>query len=266
MVGSIGFLGTGAITQAVVTGLCTAEQQTPEIVVSPRNAGRATALSERFDRVSIARDNQALIDASDVVCLALRPDMASPLIEDLRFRPDQRIVSFISTLSLADLRPLVEPASTICRMVPLPPVADHLGPVVLCPPQKEIAALFSGIGTLVQVETEAQLHALWATTAMMAPFFGFLGHISGWLEGKQVEPEQARRYVGSMVHALAVTGKNDAERGFAALVAEHSTPQGLNEQALRELERTNWGDSIAKVLDLIEDRLNGRADFSDSLG
>lgn len=264
MMGSIGFLGTGAISQAVVMGLCKdARHAALPITVSPRNAERAAALTERFPQVTVASDNQALVDACDTVCIALHPDGANALIADLRFREDQRIVSFISTLSLADLRPLVAPAATICRMVPLPPVAEHLGPVVLCPPQEQVAALFDGMGTLVQVEREDQLTALLTTTAMMAPFFGFSGHISDWLERQRVEPGQARCYVGAMLHALAVTGKNEAERGFDKLIAEHSTSQGINEQALRELERSVWGGAIAGVLDLIQDRLNGRATFDD---
>ena len=266
MVGSVGFLGTGAITEAVVIGLCTQDgRDAPPILVSPRNADRAAALAQRFPKVTVASDNQVLVDASDILCLALHPDAAEAIIADLRFREDQKVVSFISPLSLAELRPLVAPAATICRMVPLPPAAEHLGPVALCPPQAEIAALFEGIGTLVQVEREEQLKALLATTAMMAPFFGFLDHIADWLERQQVEPEEARRYVGAMLHALAVTGKAEAERGFAKLIIEHSTAEGLNEQALRELERAGWGSAVAAVLDLIQERLNGRATFGDGV-
>ncbi len=70
-------------------------------------------------------------------------------------------------------------------MVPLPPVADHLGPIALCPPDRKIAALFGGIGTVTEIDTEEQLHALWTVTAMMAPYFGFLQQMSAWLEARK---------------------------------------------------------------------------------
>jgi len=259
--GRIGFIGTGAITEAVVTGLCTLPDPPSRIEVSPRNVVRARALSEKFQRVSVAPDNQSVINASDVVCLAIRPDIAPTLLRELRFRKDQQIVSFIATLSIDDVRTLVAPATQVCRMVPLPAVAHHLGPVALCPPNQDIAALFGGIGTLTQVSDETQLHALWAITSMMAPFFGLLKQMSEWLEERNIEPEQARQYVASMIHAVSVTGKEVTNCDFGDLIAEHSTPQGLNEQALRELQSAGGCALISKVLTLIEKRLNGKVDF-----
>lgn len=262
---TIGFIGTGAITEAVVTGLCTLTEAPSKIEVSPRNAERAQRLSETFEQVSVAPDNQAVVDRSDVVCLAVRPDAACDVFRALRYRKDQLVVSFVSTLSIDDVTALVEPATQVCRMVPLPAVAKHLGPIALFPPNPDIAALFGGIGTLAQVDKEEQLHSLWAITAMMAPFFGFLNEMSEWLEEREIEPKEARQYVASMIHAMAVTGKSAANRGFETLVVEHSTPQGLNEQALRELRRAGWGRLISEVLTLVEQRLNGQADFESSI-
>jgi pyrroline-5-carboxylate reductase len=263
---TIGFIGTGAITQAVVTGLCTLEAPPARIWVSPRNAARAKALSETFPRVSVAADNQSLLEESETVCLAVRPDIAEQLLKELRFRADQRIVSFIAMVSMARLNDLVAPATRVCRMVPLPAVAEHLGPVALCPPDESVAALFGGLGTLVQVEDEARLHALWATTSMMAPFFGALKLMSAWLEERQIAPEQARRYVASMIHALSVTGMAAEEEDFERLIVDHSTPRGLNEQALRELEDAGCYARLSEVLTLIEKRLNGRADIDSRIG
>lgn len=262
---NIGFIGTGAITEAVVTGLCTLAKPPSWIEVSPRNVERARTLSDKFQRVSVAPDNQSVINASDVVCLAVRPDIAPTLLRELRFREDQHIVSFIATISIDDMRALVAPATQVCRMVPLPPVANHLGPVALCPPNQDIAAIFGGIGTLTQVSDEAQLHALWATTSMMAPFFSLLNQMSAWLEERGIEPEQARQYVASLIHALSVTGKEATNSDFKDLIVEHSTPQGLNEQALRELQNAGWCALISGVLSLIEKRLNGGADFDSGI-
>jgi pyrroline-5-carboxylate reductase len=257
----IGFVGTGTITEAVVTGLCTLPDPPPRITVSPRNAERARLLAERFERVTVAPDNQSVVDASDVVCLAVLPEIAPSVLGELRFREGQTMVSFVATLSLDELREGIAPATQVCRMVPLPPIADHLGPVILCPPDEAIAKLFGGLGTLTQVEEEEQLRVLWTTTAMMAPFFALLNRMAAWLEARDIEPQEARRYVGSMIHALSVTGKQAGDGGFEPLIVEHSTPRGLNEQALRELDNAGWGALVPEVLTLIEKRLAGLADF-----
>jgi pyrroline-5-carboxylate reductase len=48
-----GVLGVGAIAEAIVTGACAADHP-PTVLLSPRNAARATALSERFASVGVA--------------------------------------------------------------------------------------------------------------------------------------------------------------------------------------------------------------------
>ena len=258
---TIGFIGTGAITEAVVSGLCRLAEPPARITISPRNAARAESLSGRFAKVSVAADNQSVVDASDVVCIAVPAKVGTAVLGELRFRERQSIVSFLAMIPIVEMQGYVAPARQICRMVPLPPVANHLGPIVLCPPNEEIATLFGGIGTLVEVDDEERLLTLWTVTAMMAPFFGLSHQVSAWLEARNIEPRQARLYVGSMIHALSVTGKQEGEVGFEQLIDDHSTPKGLNEQALRELTRAGWLALVPKVLRLIEERLHGRANF-----
>ena len=257
----LGFIGTGTITTAVVTGLCTADRTPEHVLVSPRNAARAAALAEAFPQVTVAQDNQEVINGSDWVFLAVLPKMAREVLSPLRFRSDQRIVSLIATLSAAELEELVAPASTIVRIVPLPPVARHLGPIVLCPPDPEVAELLNRIGSAVEVENESQLYALWSVTALMAPYFALLGRTTHWLADQGVDAAASSRYVGAMFHGLAVFGAEAGVAGFDPLTKEHQTPGGLNEQALRELSAAGWYDQLGAVLDKILARLEGQLTY-----
>ena len=82
----IGFVGTGTITVAVVTGLCSAEDAADlQITVSPRNQENAAGLCSRFPlQVTIARDNQEVLDNSDIVCIAIIPAQAQDVLSGLR--------------------------------------------------------------------------------------------------------------------------------------------------------------------------------------
>lgn len=260
----VGFVGTGAISEAVVIGLCGLDNPPEEIIVSPRNAARAKMLAGRFSQVRIAGDNQGVVDGCDTVCLAVRPDVAEEIVGGLKFRAGQQIISIVAIVSLARWAQIVAPATDIVRMVPLPPIANHRGPIAMCPPNDKVAAVFGQMGALSQVETEDQMHALAAVTAMMGSYFGLMNHMARWLESRDVSPDAAQAYIASMCLALAQTGA-EAQLDFAELIVEHSTPGGLNEQALRELDRAGWGQSILKVLDLVEDRMNGKADFDSTL-
>jgi len=261
----VGFVGVGAIAEALITGMCAGGEQRAHFLVSPRNADIAKGLAQRYSFVTVAADNQAVIDGSDIIFLAIRPQVAADVLTPLRFRGDQRIVSLIATLDVARLRPLVAPAVAILRAAPLPAVARRMGALTLYPPVAEIASLLDGLGQLVQLESEEDLDAFWAATSLMGSYFGLLDEVAGWLSRRNLDDDQVRPFVAAMFHAVAATGEAHAMDGFDKLVNEHSTRGGLNEQAYRELKAAGWTRLISETLDLIHARIRGRATFADQL-
>src|SRR5690349_13221878 len=116
---TLGIIGTGTMASAVVEGLRSAGDSS-SILLSPRNAITASALAERFPGVAVSSSNQEVLDHSDTVLLAVRPQVAENVLSVLRFRPDQQILSIIAIFDLERLRALVSPARRIVRAVPLP--------------------------------------------------------------------------------------------------------------------------------------------------
>ena len=261
----VGFIGVGTIAEALITGMCAAGEQRATFLLSPRNADIAKRVAERFSFVEVAGDNQAVIDGSDIIFLAIRPQVAADVLGTLKFRQDQRIVSLIATFDVARLRTLVAPASTIARATPLPAVARRLGPLTLYPPVPEIAKLLEGLGQLFQLQNESDLDAFWAVTGLMGSYLGLLDEIAGWLTRQNLEEAQVFPFVAAMFEALAVTAAERAGDGFDRLVVEHSTPGGLNEQAYRELQAAGWTSLISQTLDLLHARILGRATLADRL-
>jgi pyrroline-5-carboxylate reductase len=261
----VGFIGVGTIAEALITGMCAAGEQRATFLLSPRNAAIAKRLAERFSSVEVAGDNQAVVDGSDIIFLAIRPQVAADVLGTLKFRPEQRIVSLSATFDVARLRTLVAPASTVARATPLPAVARRLGPLTLYPPVPEIAKLLEGLGQLFQLQNESDLDAYWAVTGLMGSYLGLLDEIAGWLGRQNLEETQVFPFVAAMFEALAMTAVERAGNGFDRLVVEHSTPGGLNEQAYRELKAAGWTRLISQTLDLLHARILGRATLADRL-
>lgn len=261
----VGFIGVGTIAEALITGMCAAGERRATFLLSPRNADIAKRLAECFSSVEVAGDNQAVIDASDIIFLAVRPQVAADVLGALKFRRDQCIVSLIATLDVARLRTLVAPASSITRAAPLPAVARRLGPLMIYPSVPQIAKLLEGLGHLVQLRNERELDALWAVTGLMSSYFGLLDEIAGWLQRQGVEETQVHPFVAALFEALASTAAEHTEGGFDRLVVSHSTPGGLNEQAHRELTAAGWTSLISRTLDLIHARIQGHATLADRL-
>ncbi len=243
-----GVLGVGSIARAMVVGLCDGVPDPPSVVLSPRGAAVSTELAGRFPTVSVAADNQAVVDGADLVLVCLRKADAA-LLDDLTWRSEQVVVSAVAGVGLAQLTEWVSPATRVCRSVPMPPVADRAGLTAVHPPLDEARALFDRLGSTVEVADVASYEALSATSATLAGFFEYLSTQTDWLEARGIPSADARRYVAA-TYAGALTSLNGVDApDFAELSSEYATPGGVNEQVARELREAGAFDTLATALD-----------------
>jgi pyrroline-5-carboxylate reductase len=252
---NLGFVGTGTISAAIVRGLRADFGAENSVIVSPRSADIAAELARDFPHVRVAAANQAVLDASDVVILAVRPQIAKQVLGELHFRADHHVISLIATASLETLTELVAPARTIVKAVPLPAVALGRGPTAVFPPDAIAAALFNRIGTAIEVDRPEIFDALTAATATMASYFGFAGAITAWLTDKGVPAAKARDYVATIFDGLAATAIGAAGTDFPTLATEHATLGGLNEQLLNHLTAQGLIGAVKEGLDAILARI-----------
>lgn len=250
----LGFIGTGTITEAVVRGLCHQSLPKCTITVSPRGAEHAKRLAQTFDNVRIADNNQDVVDSSDIVFLALRPQIAEPEIRALRFNTNQRVVSFVATLSRELLQSWVSEPLQITQAVPLPFVGAHLGATAIYPPTPDVAALFNQLGTAVEVSDPAELELLLTASALMGTYFGLLEKASEWLQSKGLQSKDANAYL-RLLHAGLANALTTNEAHFSALREEFSTKGGLNEQLFDVFSNNGGLTALDTGLDAVLDRI-----------
>jgi pyrroline-5-carboxylate reductase len=150
---SLGFIGAGAITDAVVQGLHAAGNAGHEIHLSPRSEARSRALAARYERVVREDSNAGVVAKSDIVFLAVRPQQMRELV-GLRFRVEQIVVSFLAGTPIDQLRPFVAPATRLVRVVPLPCIRLRQGPILMMPSDPTVEALFDKLGDLIVLTDE----------------------------------------------------------------------------------------------------------------
>ena len=100
---NLGFIGTGGITSAIVTGLCTAEGAAGPIWVSPRNQEKARELKERFEQVQVGQTNQEVLDNAEIVVLAFLPQQKEEILPPLTFREDQAVVNLLAGIPVSNI-------------------------------------------------------------------------------------------------------------------------------------------------------------------
>ena len=252
----LGFIGTGKIAFSVITGICTSKISFQKIFVSPRNRNIAQKLKKKFRKVNIAKTNQEIVDKCNWIFLAVTPKIGKKILPKLKFRSNQKVISFIATINLIQLKKTLGKKIKIVRAIPLPPISLKKGPVPICPPDKQVKSFFDKIGTTVEVKNEKLSKNFWATSAMMAPFYEILKVLSDWLVKRGIKRNEAQKYITSLFVALSVDSVNNSVKHLKHLVKDSQTPGGLNEQAVKQLRKASFYRSLEKSLNSILKRLN----------
>jgi pyrroline-5-carboxylate reductase len=253
---NLGFIGTGKIASSVITGISKSKISFKKIIISPRNKVIANDLRKKFKKIIIAKNNQQIVDQCDWIFLSVTPTVGEKIIKDLKFKSKQTIISFISTITLAQLKKAIKVKAKIVRAIPLPPISLKKGPVPICPPNKKVKTFFNKLGTTVEINDEKSSINFWSTSGMMAPFYELLRVMSEWLVKKGVKRNNAQKYITSLFLALSEDAVINSKENLKNLVKESQTPKGLNEQGVRELTRAGFYKSLEKTLNSIHKRLN----------
>jgi len=252
----LGFIGTGKIATSVITGICTSNISFTKILISPRNRVTAQKLKKKFKKVIIAKNNQEIVNSCNWVFLSIVPSVGEKIIKELKFRSNQTIISFISTITLVELKKAIKVKAKIVRAIPLPPISLKKGPVPICPPNKKVKSFFDKIGTTVEIKNEKSSINFWSTSGMMAPFYELLRVMINWLVKRGVQRDNAQKYVTSLFSALSEDAVVNSKKDLKHLVKESQTPKGLNEQGVRELSKAGFYKSLERSLDSIHKRLS----------
>ena len=252
----LGFIGTGKITSAVITGICSSSISYKKIIISNRNKSTSSTLKKKFKKISINKDNQEIVNSCDWIFLSVTPMVGEKIIKNLKFRSNQTIISFISTITLAQLKKAIKVKAKIIRAIPLPPISLKKGPVPICPPNKKVKDFFNKIGTTVEIKNEKSSINFWSTSGMMAPFYELLRVMTDWLVKRGVKRNNAQKYITSLFLALSEDAVVNSKKDLKYLVKESQTPKGLNEQGVIELTKAGFYKSLEKTLNSIHKRLN----------
>ena len=231
----LGFIGIGRIACAVIKGLCTSNIENTTINLSPRNDINSNYLAKTFFNVNRLESNQFVLDNSDIIFISVPANSSKEILNNLTFKETHTIISFIPFLIFSELAEAVKPASKICRAIPLPTVVNHDCPIPILNSDETISKIFSYIGQPLHVENEIQLHTLWALTGFIASFYDLLKELSAWAISNGVNETIAKNYIIDMYHSLIFSTKIGNKKDFNELVKHATTPNGMNEQAVKEI-------------------------------
>ena len=253
---NLGFIGTGTIALSVIKGIFKSKISINKIYISKRNKKKYKKLKKEYNKVFIAKTNQEIVDKCNWIFLSVTPTVGNNIIKNLKFKSSQTIISFISTITLTQLKKAIKVNAKIVRAIPLPPISLKKGPVPICPPNSKVRKFFNQLGTTVEIKNEKLSINFWSTSGMMAPFYQILNTMTDWLIKKGIKRKNAQKYITSLFLALSEDAVVNSKKDLKYLVKESQTPKGLNEQGFKELTKAGFYKSLEKTLNSIHKRLN----------
>ena len=252
----LGFLGTGNISSDVISGICKSRLNINKIYISPRNRKKANSLKRKYkSKIIIAKNNQEVIDKSTWVFLGVIPNIGKKILPSLKFRSNQTIISFISTIKYHELKKITNIKASIVRAIPMPPISLGKGPIALYPPNRKVKSFFDKIGTCIEIKSEQLSNNFWAISGTMASFYELLKVLSDWLVKKGLKRSDAQKYTISLYSALAELASINSAQNLKKFVSNSQTPGGLNWQVVNELRKSGYYKSLEKSVNNILTRL-----------
>ena len=255
---NIGFIGTGEISKAVILGILGTNLSIKKIYISRRNKKISNYLKEKSKKIVILKNNQEIVDRSKLIFLAVTPEVGRKIIKTMKFKKSNIVVSFISTINLNDLKKYIKVKCQTVRAIPLPPISLGVGPVPICPPNKEVKRLFDKIGRTIEIKNEKLSLNFWTMSSMMAPYYEILSQLSNWLIKKGLSKKQSENYISSLFLGLSKNAHQNKYSDLKELVKKSQTSKGLNEQALRELKNSDFYKKLNTTSNNILMRLKGK--------
>lgn len=251
----IGIIGTGIMASYIVEGFCDFECE-HSFILSPRNREKSARLAAKYENVTVAKDNQEVLDSCETVILSVLPQTAEEILSKLNFRKDLKVISVIPILGLEKIRSIIGETEILVDVLPLPFISKRMGPLVQYPSNSEIENLLKPLGDLIVVNSAEEMSVMRSITALMSPFYELVYSIVEWSGENGLGESQAKTYTTSFFSALCYMA-NQTEEGKLKELAEEMTPGGLNWQAVNYLKDNDSFKHWQIALDGVIERVTG---------
>jgi pyrroline-5-carboxylate reductase len=254
----VGCIGAGHIARALGRGWSrpqlTAPPQLTYFDVSPD----AATLAAADTGASRAATLPALVEASDVVVVAVRPQqVAGVLSEAGPLLGDRLLVSVAAGVSLAELQATLPAGARVARVMPNVAAALGLGvflfvPGTLADRTAEVGELFALAGEVVELD-EQHFDAATAVAGCMPGILAVLVRDFGRAaERRGLAPDVARRLAIAGVHGAAAVIAREGDP--AAVIASAATPGGMTAAAIDALEERDIAEAVALAVHAAAER------------
>lgn len=263
----IGFIGGGNMAASLIGGLIADGTSPSQIRVADPEAARLVSLEQQF-AIQTAPDNTALVAESEVVVLAVKPQVMREVCQQVSTAVQQRhplIISVAAGIRIGDIDRWLGDDNAIVRTMPNTPALVQCGATALyantrvSEQQHEIAErIMRAVGLTQWLENEPMMDAVTALSGS-GPAYFFLVIEALEEAGRKLglSAENSRLLALQTAFGAAKMALESSESA-AELRRRVTSPGGTTERAIGILEQ-------GELRDLFEQALSGARDRAQEL-
>ena len=254
---SIGFIGAGNMAASLIGGLIAKGFDPKKLFASDPNTDALQALAQRTGITDCA-NNHALVENSDVLVLAVKPQVMQSVLSDIAAVVQTRkplIISIAAGISIANICKWLSGDCAVVRCMPNTPALVQLGASGLYANNKVNATqreqaknILAAVGIALWLDTEEQIDAVTALSGSGPAYFFLLMEAmitAGEKLGLAPEISQALTLQTALGAAqMAITSDVDV----AELRKRVTSPGGTTERAIAHFETNGLREIVEGAL------------------
>ncbi|MFM4702990.1 pyrroline-5-carboxylate reductase [Aeromonas bivalvium] len=244
---SIAFIGAGNMSRSIIAGLRQAGYPADRILAANPSRPKLDQLAQQFG-IGITQDNAKAARASDVIVLAVKPQlmatMLAQLVAELGSLEGKLLISIAAGIRIARLSEMAGGHPRIIRTMPNTPSLLGLGMTGLYAPasidaedRQYAEQLMQSVGKTLWVEQESGINGVIAAAGSApAYFFLFMQAIAEQAEAMGFSPQQARLLVQQTALGAAAMVERNPQLSLQALREQVTSKGGTTAEAVRTFQ------------------------------
>jgi pyrroline-5-carboxylate reductase len=262
--GTIGFIGSGNMAEALIRGIITARVYKPtNIFISDIRPQRIKQLVKKY-KVRPAKNNKELAGKADIVVLSVKPQNMTEALESIKGAVSSKklVISIAAGVKVSRIAKILGNVA-IVRAMPNTPALIGEGASALFANAKakrmlkRAKAIFSAVGQAVIVENEELIDAVTAVSGSGPAYYFLLMEEMIKAAGKLgLNKDAAKDLVLQTVKGAALLAVEADRRGESPVQLRQkvTSPGGTTEAALKVLAKGRFGPLIASAIKKACDR------------
>jgi len=254
---TIGFIGAGNMATALIEGLLATGVSAASLYAADPGTEKLQALQALG--VNACADNPQLVQACDVVVLAVKPQIMKAVLAPLQASFEQHpclLISVAAGIRIASLSQWTHASQAIVRCMPNTPALVQAGAsglfanaAVTATQKAQASAILGAVGLACWLDNEAQLDAVTALSGSgPAYFFLMMEAMQAAGESLGLSPDVARQLCLQTAYGAAKLAQGSAV-DIAELRRRVTSPGGTTEAAINQFEQDQFRTVVMRALE-----------------